>query len=36
MNYLGASSRGINKANAQGESGSDPSVGVLNQKENKI
>jgi hypothetical protein len=36
MNYLGASSRGIKKANAQGESGTDPRVEVLNQKENKI
>lgn len=35
MNYLGASPRGIKKANAQGESGTDPRVGVLNQKENK-
>jgi hypothetical protein len=32
MNYLGASPRGIKKANAQGESGTDPRVGVLNQK----
>jgi alpha-glucosidase len=31
-----ASPRGIKKANAQGESGTDPRVGVLNQKENKI
>jgi len=36
MNYLGASSRGIKKANAQGESGTDPRGGVLNQKENKV
>ena len=36
MNYLGASPRGIKKANARGESGTDPRVGVLNQKENKI
>lgn len=35
MNYLGASPRGIKKANAQGESGIDPRVEVLNQKENK-
>jgi len=32
MNYLGASSRGIKNANAQGESGTDPRVGVLTKK----
>ena len=32
MNDLGASPRGIKKANAQGESGIDPRVGVLTQK----
>ena len=31
MNYLGANPRAIKKANAQGESGTDPRVGVLNQ-----
>ena len=35
MNDLGASPRGIKKANAHGESGTDPRVEVLNQKENK-
>jgi hypothetical protein len=29
MNDLGASPRGIKKANAQGESGTDPRVGVF-------
>lgn len=36
MNNLGASPRGIKKSNPQGEGGTDPRVGVLNQKENKI
>ena len=35
MNYLGASPRGIKKANAHGESGTDPRVGVLTKKRNE-
>jgi hypothetical protein len=36
MNYLEASPRGIKKANAQGERGTDLRAGVLNPKENII
>jgi hypothetical protein len=36
MNYLGASPRGIKKANAHGESGTDPRVGVLTKKRIKV
>ncbi|HBL77306.1 MAG: hypothetical protein A2W90_21955 [Bacteroidetes bacterium GWF2_42_66] len=36
MDYLGASPRGIEKANAQDENGTAPRVWVLNQKENAI
>ena len=36
MNYLGASPRGIKKANAHGESGTDPRVGVLTKKRIKF
>jgi predicted Zn-dependent protease len=36
MNYLGASPRGIRRANAQGESGTAPRGGELNQKEIKF
>ncbi len=36
MNYLGASPRGIKKANAHGESGTDPRVGVLTKKRIKL
>jgi hypothetical protein len=36
INYLGASPRGIKKANAHGESGTAPRVGVLTKKRIKV